>query len=493
MASSSPLKRTWIARGQQVSWRNLIWILIILALGALALHLAARKPPPRIDPGEAAVDELAGAIRAYKLLKEYGYRVTEPAQATQGAIEGMVRQVDDFSVYIHPDQAEDFARRATGGRAGTGLRIRRQGEKLFVIGPMAGSPAHEAGVFAPTEIIAINKMDAADLSLDHARELLAGEAGGEVPLVLANAKGDQTILALENDYYDTETVRGLVRGDDGQWIYALDADKGIYYLRICEFVSRTPIELRHAYRQFDDPKALILDLRGNPGGDRTAGVAVADRFLPDGIIGLTETRTGERHTHRAHGDETFTPIPTIVLIDKRTASAAEIVAGALQVHGRGVLLGERSYGKWSVQTTIDLGRGLGLMHLTTGRFYLTEPLTIGGVGAATATAPARSSREPAPLAPDISITLTSRAAERLEELHVRAMVIPGPVDDAGDRVRRDERAKELCELILERDTQLARALELHQEQRVPTTRPAGGSILTTRPTGEAGSKRAPKR
>ena len=455
---------------------------VILALASLALYLAGRQEP-HVEPDDPAVKELSGAIHAYKLLNEYGYRVVPPAHATQGAIQGMVRQADEFSTYIPPDQAEEFARRAAGQRRGTGLRIDRQGEKLIVIGPVRGSPAHQAAIFAGMHILSIDGIDAADLSLARARELLRGSESEDVKLRLRDAEGNEVLRTLRPGVFKLETVVGIARDEDGRWAYELDEERHVSYLRISEFVRRTPDELRDAYRRLDDPQGLVLDLRGNPGGDRAAGLAIADCFLPGGQIGRTESRTGKRHAYYAHADGTFPPIPTVVLIDGATASAAEIVAGALQAHGRGLLLGQPSYGKWCVQSTIDLGHGLGQIHLTTARFFLTPTAATTGPHLPSASdANAGLAKIPPPLTPDVPVVLTSRAAERLEPLRARAVVLPPPRFPATTRPA-PRRARQLRRAILKLDTQLARALELLHQQRVPTTRPAGAPVLKTMPAG----------
>ncbi len=467
-----------------MSWRNIIWIAIILCLAAVALHLSGQRGP-HAEPTDPAVKDLAGALETYELLNEHGYRVLPPARATQGAIEGMVRQVDDFSVYIPPHKLNDFNRQASGERFGTGLRIGRHGERILITGPMSGSPAHKAELYGPMEIVAIGQERAADLTLAAAREMLRADDGEPVEIRLRDRDGIDTTHELSPETYRLPTVTGIVRDENGRWVHLLDEPHGIYYIRISEFVDkRTPKELYDAYPRSPPPRALVLDLRGNPGGTGLqVAAAVADRFLPEGLIVRTEPRKRKPDTFDAHAAGTFPPVPTVVLIDRGTASAAEIVAGALQTHGRGLLVGERSYGKWCVQSTFDLGHGLGKVHLTTARFHLTPARR----PAAATTAP-RTGQAPAPepemprwLDPEVPVKLTSRAAQRLEALRVQAMVVPRPRRSTTTAPRLSAPAERLRRAILRYDAPLARALKLLREERVPTTRPAGAPALRTRP------------
>ncbi len=467
-----------------MSRRNLIWVALMLVLASAALFLTRRKEPT-VAPTDPAIRQLSGAIEAYKLLNKHGYTPLPPGRATQGAIEGMVGQVDESSAYIRPDQADHFAMRSSGELLETGLRIERRAGRIVVVGPLPGSPAHQGGLFAGMEIRSVNGVPAADMTLAQARKILAQRSDQAIELQLLDRQANEITRTLRAARFELETVTGIARDDQGQWFHALDEEQGIYYVRVSEFVRRTPGELRSAYRRLADPAGLVLDLRGNPGGDRSAGIAVADRFIETGLIGRIESRNGQRHSYYAHADGTFPLVPTIVLVDGATASAAEIVAGALQAHGRAVLLGEESYGKWSVQSTVDLGGGLGVVHLTTGRFNLAPPTwRLPAAATAPATLPAATQvtaqgASDGPLQPDVPVALTGRAAAQLARMRMRVEVMPPPATTTTTRPSRTDRARKFRQALLRTDSQLAKALELLRQQRVPTTRPAGQPPLTT--------------
>ena len=448
-----------------MSWRNLIWMAIILALAGLAFSLA-RGRKPRVPPTDPTLDDLAGAVQAYKVIKQRSYRPPATQQACRGAIEGMVRQVDDYSRYVSQASSGRLDRRLDGTVEGTGLLIAESQDKLVTLGPLPQSPAHDAEIYGGNEILAIDAEQAEYLTLDRARELLTRPAGTTVKLRLRDARGKQLLRELPCRRFDIETVTGIVRDDAGRWDCVLDEQADIYYLRISEFIDHTPKQLQDAYRRLGAPAGVVLDLRGNPGGTLAAAVGVVEAFLSKGLIVRTVSRQGTISTHSAHESNTFPPAPLVVLIDERTASAGEVVAGALSVHGRAMLLGQPTHGKWYVQSVVDLPSGLGQLYLTTAEYFLAEPAPSTHPSAS---APVRPADQPRPgVAPDVALRLTVRARRQLELLRAKATVIPPP----SPKPKRPPPQKQLKRAILDCDEQLAEALRLLKLGRVPTTRPA---------------------
>ena len=466
-----------------MSWRNLIWMTVALCLAVLALFLA-RRGPLYISAHDPDVDDLAGAVRAYRIIKTHGYSSIEPDRACRGAIEGMTRQVDEFSAYIPPGSTGQFENRLSGTWMDTGLRITAENGRLMVVGPIPSSPAHDARLFGPMEILAINRIRSKYLTLAQARAMLMPGLKKPVTLQLRRNRSKPFRQTLTPAYLETQSVTGIARDENSQWCCALDERAGIFYLRIGEFVERTPAELHELYREMDEPRGLVLDMRGNPGGTLSAAVDVVDRFLETGLIVRTVERGDVRHAHYAHTDETYPPVPMVVLMNERTSSAAEIVAGALQVHGRALLLGRKTYGKWSVQKTFDLGHGLGKIHLTTGEYFLAEPTTTRRVEDSpgrTDTQPTRkTTTQPATqpvrkrpgLQPDVPLRLTVAQINRLEGLRLEAMVAVAPRRSRVSIPTKKTRAYRIKRSILAEDAQLARALRLLRNLPLPTTRPS---------------------
>ena len=460
-------------------------MMIILCLAGLALYLASRRPP-RVAPADPAVKDLAGAVEAYKVIQQNSYEGLSPQEACRGAIEGMAGQTDEFSAYLPPEKADTVLRRFDGTLEETGLQIADQDDRLVVVGPLAGSPAHKAKLFAGLEILSINGVEADYLTLAEARAAL--EAGGSksLRLGLGDRDGRKSTVNLCPARFDVETVTGIARDGQGRWVHELDPEAGIYYLRIAEFVPRTPSEFHETYRELDEPRGVVLDLRDNPGGVLQAAAEIVDRFLSKGLIVRTVSRRGQQDVREAHPAGTYPPVPLVVLVNQRTVSAAEIVAGALQVHRRAVLVGRPTYGKWCVQSPVDLGYGLGRLYLSTARYFLPEPpeppATAQTTGPATANAPVAADDSPRPEAgtragvqPDVPVRLKAGEARRLEVLRLRAMVMPAPKPrPPATEPGRMGRAERLRRDILKSDSQLAEALRLLKEEPVPQTQPAEG-------------------
>ncbi len=466
-----------------MSWRNLIWMTVVLCLAVLALFLARRRPL-YISTNNPDADDLAETVRAYRLIRAHSYYDFEPDRACRGAIEGMAKQVDEFSTYIPPDSAGQFENRLSGTWMDTGLRITSENGKLILVGPLPSSPAHDAGLFGPMEILAINQIRSKYLTLAQARAMLRPGRKKPVTLRLRRKSEKPFRQTLTPANLETQSVTGIVRDENGQWRCELDEQAAIFYLRISEFVERTPAELYELYRELDEPSGLVLDLRGNPGGTLSAAVEVVDRFLEEGLIVRTLERGDIRHAHYAHADGTYRPVPMVVLINAQTTSAAEIVAGALQVNQRATLLGTKTFGKWSVQKTFSLGHGLGKIHLTTGEYFLAEPTTTAPIeypsGRTVAKPARRQATQPATqpglkrpgLKPDVRVRLTVAQINRLEGLWLEAMVVVAPRRSLASLPTKKTRTYRIKRSILAEDAQLARALQMLRNLPLPTTRPS---------------------
>lgn len=457
-----------------MSWRNLIWLSIILCLAGLALYLSRRKPrPPVVRPGEAALNDLAAVVQAYKVIQKHSYYPLPAAKAGRGGIEGMVGQVDRFSTYIPPGKVESFHQRVEQGELKeTGLRLAVEAGRTVIVGLLHGSPARNE-FLAGLEVLAIDGVAADDLALQQAREMVATPASGKVSLRLVSRDGLPFVKEVKSITFKTETVTGIVRDGSGKWVHALHETGRFYYLRIGEFIrDKTPARLHEVYCQLDDPEGLVLDLRDNPGGGIRPAAEVADRFLTTGLIVRTVRRHGKPDVRHAHAAGTYPTLPLVVLIDGGTASGAEIVAGALQVHGRAVLVGQPSLGKWWLQESRSVGPGLGEIYLTVAECFLAEPEPAGPSPQTASSAPLAKRRDRLGLLPDVLVEISPAAREQLQELRLRALVIgppkerPGAARPAGGLAR----PADLKRSILKLDAQLARALELLRDRRVPVAR-----------------------
>ncbi len=351
-----------------------IHTLIAAAAGALlgaGLMLARgvsadREPPPSPQvPGpsvKSLLDEVARHVRS-----EYVDPVTDD-QLDLAAAEGMVASLDPHSAFLDASEYEAMRVSTTGHYSGVGLEVAEQDGKVVVVAPIEGSPADQAGVRAGDRLLEIDGHSVEAARLDETVDRMRGFVGSAVHLVVSR-EGEPEPLQFELARTDVRVKTVRAEPLPGRYGYA----------RITHFNDATPgdLERQLAGLQAEAPLAgLVLDLRGNPGGVLESAVSVADDFLEAGLIVRAEGRTaGSSFQMRATGGDVLLDAPLVVLIDRGSASGAEIVAGALRDHGRATLMGERTFGKGSVQTVVPMRDGLALK-LTTSRYFTPSGASI---------------------------------------------------------------------------------------------------------------------
>jgi len=302
--------------------------------------------------------------------KEYVEEVDYDRLIT-GAIQGMLQSLDPYSSYLTPDMMKEMEIETKGTFGGIGIEIGIKDGILTIISPIEDTPAWKAGLKAGDKILKINGEPTKGLSLMECVKRLRGPKGTKV-----------TITILREGFSepkDFTIVRDIIKI---QSVKSKELEPGYLYLRITQFQEETTKDLREAivaYGKKTPIKGLILDLRNNPGGLLDQAVAVADLFLKEGVIVSVKTRGGQELVYQAQQAGTFPDWPLVVLVNHGSASASEIVAGALKVHRRGVILGTRTFGKGSVQTIIPLEGGAGL-RLTTARYFTPDGNSIQDKG-----------------------------------------------------------------------------------------------------------------
>jgi carboxyl-terminal processing protease len=290
------------------------------------------------------------------------------------ALEGMLQNLDPHSSYINMSEWRHFRRQIEGKYGGIGIQVDVDEEtgRLRVISPMVGTPAYEAGILAGDQILEIDGKPAEGISLDKAIEVLSGRPGTDVKLsLLHEGREEPETVTVTRAIINVPSVIGDVRKPDDQWDLLVDKDKKIGYIRIATFNENTADELKKLLDQLKDDggKALVLDLRDDPGGLLSSAVEVSDMFLEKGEIVSTKGRNTQPRTFEAQKNGAYEDIPTVLIVNQNSASAAEIVAAALQDHHRAVVVGQRSYGKGSVQNLIDLDGGNSKLKLTVASYY----------------------------------------------------------------------------------------------------------------------------
>ncbi len=334
--------------------------LLILVWAAGPPTSVGAEPPPRVNTAMQAhtLDQLADLVR-----RQY-YESTDPVELYHGAIEGYLSRLDPHSTYISPEELQDTQDRMQGSFEGIGIYFEIIAGQLTVLSPIVGAPAYKAGLQAGDRIVKIDGVSAVGIrKTDEVKRRLKGPKGSRVIVQVQRAE-----LA---DPLTIEIIRDKIEVPSVPYAFKLTSDVG--YVKIDRFSSRTSRELRVALKGLVDAGAekLILDLRGNSGGYLEQAVAVADQFLEkDRLLVYTEgRRSGSREDHFADRDP-VAPLdwPLTVLVDNYSASASEIVAGAVQDYDRGLVVGRTTFGKGLVQKQYPLKNG-GAVLLTVARYF----------------------------------------------------------------------------------------------------------------------------
>jgi len=277
-------------------------------------------------------------------------------------ISGAIVALDTYSAFLSENQYSETMSQIEGNFVGLGVELNTSDNELEVVNVIQNGPAGQAGIMGGDLIIAIDDRPVADIGSEKAADLLRGPAGSTVRLMVQDPDNNHRTYKLRRKHVAIPSVEG---------VRIVDPEQAVGYIRVTNFQKTTPRDFDAALwnLQQQGMKHLIVDLRGNPGGLLSASVEMADRFIKSGIIVSTKGRNPmEDFTHRAKATGTWR-IPLVVLIDENSASASEIFAAAIADHQRGTIVGQRSYGKGSVQGIFPLNINGGGIRLTTAKFY----------------------------------------------------------------------------------------------------------------------------
>jgi carboxyl-terminal processing protease len=323
--------------------------------------------------GLVPLEELRYFTQAFERIKKEHIEKINDKELLEMAIEGLLSTLDPHSAYLDKNTFSLLQEKTTGKFEGLGIEISQENGALRVISPIDGSPAYKAGVLPGDLIIKLNDSNVQSMSFNEAIKLMKGPKGSILSLTILRSQVDGTIeINIERDIIEIDSVRTKI----------LESD--IAYIRIAQFQENTGMQfkklLSNLYVNDISPKGLIIDLRNNPGGLLTSSIEVVDSILDKGLIVYTEGRsaTSNKKYYASVGDD-LNGLPIVVLINEGSASASEIVAGALQDHNRALILGTSSFGKGSVQTIFPLGADRGLK-LTTARYFTPNGTSIQGAG-----------------------------------------------------------------------------------------------------------------
>jgi carboxyl-terminal processing protease len=291
----------------------------------------------------------------------------------KGAIDGMLEQLDPFSIYVTPDQQEDFDRMLENSFRGVGIQLdQKENGPIEVVTPIDGSPAFKAGVQAGDVITKVNGESIEGIRLPDVVKKIQGKIGSEVRLTVKHLTGEEVELTMMREDIVIPTLKGYQRKKDNTWDYYCCDDPKVAYIRITQFTSETFDSLKPTMDKLlaEGMKGFILDVRFNPGGRLDQAIDVVDLFIEEGQILSTKGRNRPESKVDAKKAGTLPYFPMIVLVNEHSASAAEIVAGSLMDNKRALVIGERTYGKGSVQELIPLDNKGGELKLTVAYYYL---------------------------------------------------------------------------------------------------------------------------
>lgn len=355
--------------------RNLLILLVGLTLG-ISLTVGSGVLAERNSSSNARLPlaDIRALSEVFGKIKENYVEEVEDKTLLENAIRGMLTGLDPHSTYLDKDAFNDLRVGTRGEFGGLGIVVGMEDGFVKVVSPIDDTPAERAGVKAGDLIIRLDDKPVKGMGLDDAVKLMRGKPGSDITLTISREGEDKpVIVTITRDVIRVKSVKSKT------------LEPGFAYVRISQFQERTGSDLKKAISELKKEskgslKGLVLDLRNNPGGLLDAAVSVSDTFLSKGGIVSVEGRTeNNRMAHSARPGDMLNGAPMVVLVNGGSASASEIVAGALQDHKRAIIMGARTFGKGSVQTVVPLGNDTALK-LTTARYYTPNKRSIQAEG-----------------------------------------------------------------------------------------------------------------
>jgi carboxyl-terminal processing protease len=347
-------------------------LLIVLGIG-IGFFLSAQWVPNVSAVGRQDYESLEAFSNILSIVKKNYVEDVETKNLVNGAINGMLSSLDPHSAYLTPDLYKDLQSDTQGRFGGLGIEITVKGGILTVVSPIEDTPAFKAGIKPGDQIFKIEDEFTKDMSLVDAVKKMRGLKGTKINLTIRREGAA--------DLIDVSMMRDVIRV---QSVKSRTLEPGYGYVRLAQFQERSDRDVQRALEKLAAEKGgikgLVLDLRNNPGGLLNQAVRVSDLFLDSGLIVYTDGRIeSQKQKFFAHKDGTWMDFPLVVLVNGGSASASEIVAGALQDHQRAVVLGTKTFGKGSVQTILPLDDNSAL-RLTTARYFTPKGRSIQATG-----------------------------------------------------------------------------------------------------------------
>ncbi|HIV65365.1 MAG TPA: S41 family peptidase [Candidatus Mailhella excrementigallinarum] len=392
----------------------------------------------RARSADADYDALRRFSQVLDMVEQYYVKDVEQKELIDGALKGMLQGLDPHSTLLSTKEFQEMQESTNGEFFGVGVEITMENGQVLVVAPIEDTPGYRAGLRSGDIIVAVDGQYTMEMSLSEASSKMRGKRGTEVELLVLH-KGEQrpVTMRIKREAIPVVSVK------------ARELEPGYHWIRLTRFSGRTTQELLDALRDAkkNDIKGIVLDLRNNPGGLLDQSVSVSDVFLKDGVIvSIRGREEGNSRSYSAKSQADDVDVPMVVLVNAGTASAAEIVAGALRDQKRALILGERTFGKGSVQNIIPLPDGTGLK-LTVALYYTPSGKSIQAEG----------------IVPDFELAWEAPREQDKSDLSLREQDLSRHLEQAGkngkSRKKADDKAAEENEQLLARDNQLRMALQ----------------------------------
>ncbi len=407
-----------------------VFILVIATVGIIVGRWSAAQN------SDSVYEDLRTFTEVFATIKKNYVDEVNPRELIRSAIKGMVNSLDPHSAYLTPEAYKEFQTETKGEFGGIGIQIGIKDGILTVIAPIEDTPAWKAGIKAGDKILKIDGQSTKDMNINDAVSKMRGP------------KGKPVTLTIQRDEWkepkDITIVRDIIRIKSVKFKMI---DKEIGYLKIVQFQESTAQDVSNALKnlKYSGMQSLILDLRNNPGGLLQSAVDISEQFLPPRhLVVSIKGKSGEKMEYYTENlRPSYTDIPMIVLVNQGSASASEIVAGALQDWGRALIIGVQTFGKGSVQSLIPLSDGSALK-LTTAKYYTPKGRSIHAVG----------------IMPDIVVKLESKNGKEFPVIREKEL----EQHLKGEKVEPQEKAPH--EVEEKDDTQLQRAIEILKSWKI---------------------------
>ena len=392
----------------------------------------------RARSADADYDALRRFSQVLDMVEQYYVKDVEQKELIDGALKGMLQGLDPHSTLLSTKEFQEMQESTNGEFFGVGVEITMENGQVLVVAPIEDTPGYRAGLRSGDIIVAVDGQYTMEMSLSEASSKMRGKRGTEVELLVLH-KGEQrpVTMRIKREAIPVVSVK------------ARELEPGYHWIRLTRFSGRTTQELLDALRDAkkNDIKGIVLDLRNNPGGLLDQSVSVSDVFLKDGVIvSIRGREEGNSRSYSAKSQADDVDVPMVVLVNAGTASAAEIVAGALRDQKRALILGERTFGKGSMQNIIPLPDGTGLK-LTVALYYTPSGKSIQAEG----------------IVPDFELAWEAPREQDKSDLSLREQDLSRHLEQAGkngkSRKKADDKAAEENEQLLARDNQLRMALQ----------------------------------